>query len=223
MIRLSNLSKFYRTRNGRSYVFQDVNIELPSDRNVALLGPNGVGKSTLIRMLGGADIPSRGSIETDVRVSWPLGLQGGLQGTMTGRENTRFVARIHGYKNTREIEQRVADFAEIGNYFDEPVRTYSSGMRSKITFGLTMAFEFNFDVLLIDELGAVGDAAFKAKSKKLLIERFEQTKLIMVNHSINQLKEYCQSGVVIKDKGLVFHEEFAAAVSDYEETYVRRH
>ncbi|QDP01951.1 ABC transporter ATP-binding protein [Thalassotalea sp. PS06] len=220
MIKLENLNKYYRTKNGRHYVFKDVNIELPTDRSIAVLGPNGAGKSTLIRMMGGADMPSSGRIISDKNISWPLGLKGGLQGSMTGRENVRFVARIHGYKDTKQIEQQVADFAEIGKYFDEPVKTYSNGMRSKITFGLTMGFDFNFDVLLIDELSAVGDAAFKQKSTALLKEKYETTKIIMVHHSIAELKKFCDSGVVVKNQNLVFHENLNAAIADYRKTYV---
>ena len=139
---------------------------------------------------------------------------------MSGRENVRFVARINGFRDTKPVEQQVADFAEIGNYFDEPVKTYSNGMRSKVTFGLAMAFELNFDVLLIDELTAVGDAAFKAKSKKLLLEKYEDTKLIMVNHSMNELKQFCQAGVVIKNQSLCYYPELEMAIEDYKETYI---
>lgn len=220
MINFENVSKFYPTKQGRSYVFKDVNINLPTDKNIAVLGPNGVGKSTLIKMLGGADFPSRGEIKSKQRISWPLGLQGGLQGSMSARENVRFVARIHGHKDTKPIEKQVADFAEIGKYFDEPVRTYSNGMRSKITFGLAMAFELNFDVLLIDELTAVGDASFKAKSKKLLLEKYENTKLIMVNHSMGELKQFCDAGIVIKNQTLEYYSDLAVAIEDYQETYV---
>lgn len=220
MIHFKNVSKFYPTKQGRSYVFKDMNLSLPTNKNIAVLGPNGVGKSTLIKMLGGADFPSRGEIKSEQRISWPLGLQGGLQGSMSARENVRFVARIHGHKNTKPVEQQVADFAEIGKYFDEPVKTYSNGMRSKITFGLAMAFELNFDVLLIDELTAVGDAAFKAKSKKLLLEKYENTKLIMVNHSMGELKQFCEAGIVIKNQTLCYYPELDMAIEDYKETYV---
>jgi capsular polysaccharide transport system ATP-binding protein len=220
VIHFENVSKFYPTKQGRSYVFKDMNLSLPTDKNVAVLGPNGVGKSTLIKMLGGADFPSRGKITSEQRISWPLGLQGGLQGSMSARENVRFVARIHGHKDTKAVEKQVADFAEIGNYFDEPVRTYSNGMRSKVTFGLAMAFELNFDVLLIDELTAVGDANFKNKSKKMLLEKYENTKLIMVSHSMGELKQFCQAGVVIKDQTLVYYPDLVMAIEDYQETYV---
>ena len=219
MIHFENVSKFYPTKQGRSYVFKDVNISLPTDKNIAVLGPNGVGKSTLIKMLGGADFPSRGIIKSDQRISWPLGLQGGLQGSMSARENVRFVARIHGYRDTSPVEKQVADFAEIGRYFDEPVRTYSNGMRSKVTFGLAMAFDLNFDILLIDELTAVGDANFKAKSKKLLLDQYENTKLIMVNHSLAELKQFCQAGIVIKNQTLNYYPDLKSAIEDYNETY----
>jgi capsular polysaccharide transport system ATP-binding protein len=198
MIHFENVSKYYPTKQSRSYVFKDINISLPTDRNIAILGPNGMGKSTLIKMLGGADFFSSGKIKSDQTISWPMGLQGGLEGSISARENVRFVARINGFRNTKPVEQKVADFAQIGNYFDDSMKTYSNGMRSKITFGLAMAFELNFDMLLIDELTAVGGANFKAKSKKLLLEKYENTKLIMVNHSINELKQFYQAGVIIK-------------------------
>jgi len=189
MIHLQNLNKYYPTSAGRSYVFKDVNISIPMDKNVGVLGPNGAGKSTLIRMIGGADIPSSGTIKSDLNISWPLGLQGGLQGNMTGRENVRFVARIHGIKNTKLVEEKVEEFAEIGAYFNEPVKKYSNGMRARVAFGLTMAFDFDFDVLLIDELNAVGDMAFRAKSEAILKEKYKKTKLIMVNHGVPALKK----------------------------------
>lgn len=170
--------------------------------------------------MGGADIPSRGQITTDKSVSWPLGLQGGLQGVMTGRENVRFVARIHGCKKTHLIEQQVADFAEIGRYFEEPVRTYSNGMKARVAFGLSMAFDFDFDVLLIDELTAVGDANFKQKSEALLKSKMKTTKVIMVNHSVQQLKKFCEAGLVVKDKTLYYFESLEDAIQEYKKTYV---
>lgn len=220
MIYFDNVSKYYATKQGRHYVLKNVDLELPTDRNIAVLGPNGVGKSTLIRMLGGADYPSRGEISSDQKISWPLGLQGGLQGSMSARENIRFVARIHGHKDTKAIEQQVERFAEIGKYFDEPVKSYSSGMKARVSFGLTMAFEFDFDVLLVDELGAVGDANFRRKSEALLKEKFEQTKLIMVSHSMAELRKNCQAGLVIIDQTLHYHREIESAISAYEEHYV---
>jgi capsular polysaccharide transport system ATP-binding protein len=214
------MCKHYPTKQGRHYVFKGVSISLPTDVNIAILGPNGAGKSTLIRMLGGADYASSGTIDSPKKISWPLALQGGLQGSMSARENVRFVARIHGVKNTQAIEDKVADFAEIGQYFNEPVKSYSSGMRAKVAFGLTMAFDFDFDVLLIDEIGAVGDSRFRKKSQALLESKFEKTKLIMVSHSMGELRKYCQAGLVIKDKNLVYFPNLEDAITEYEETYV---
>lgn len=220
MIRFENVSKFYPTKQGRAYIYKDVNIELPTDKSIGVLGPNGAGKSTLIRMMGGADVPSRGNIITDRKISWPLGLQGGLQGVMSGRENVRFVARIHGYKKTHMIEQQVEEFAEIGRYFDEPVKTYSNGMRARVAFGLSMAFDFDFDVLLLDELNAVGDANFRKKSEDLMKAKMDKTKVIMVNHSIPQLKKFCEAGLLVKDKSIMYFNRLEDAVEEYKSTYV---
>lgn len=220
MIRFEGVSKFYPTKQGRSYVYKDVSLELPTNKSIGVLGPNGAGKSTLIRMMGGADYPSTGKITSDKNISWPLGLQGGLQGVMTGRENVRFVARIHGYKKTHIIEQQVEEFAEIGRYFDEPVKTYSNGMRARVAFGLSMAFDFEFDVLLIDELNAVGDANFKKKSEEILKAKYEKTKVIMVNHALPQLKKFCEAGLLVKNQSLYYFEDIDQAIEEYKSTYV---
>lgn len=220
MIHFDNVSKFYPTKQGRSYVYKDLNLDLPTDKSIGVLGPNGAGKSTLIRMMGGADYPSRGKIISNKSISWPLGLQGGLQGVMTGRENVKFVARIHGYRKTHVIEQLVEEFAEIGGYFDEPVKTYSNGMKARVAFGLSMAFDFEFDVLLIDELTAVGDANFKKKSEALMKKKMEKTKVIMVNHSVGQLKKFCEAGLLVKDKSIIYFDSLDDAVKEYNDTYV---
>jgi capsular polysaccharide transport system ATP-binding protein len=220
MIHFDNVSKYYATKQGRHFVLKNVTLALPTDRNIAVLGPNGVGKSTLIKMLGGADFPNKGNIYSTEKISWPLGLQGGLQGSMSARENVRFVARIHGYKNTKPIEQLVEDFAEIGKFFNEPVKNYSSGMKARVAFGLTMAFDFDFDVLLVDELGAVGDANFRRKSEALLKEKYEKTKLIMVSHSMGELRKNCQAGLVIINQNLKYHSDIESAIKEYNEHYV---
>lgn len=220
MIHLNNLSKYYPTKAGRKYVFKDVNLSIPMDKNLAVIGPNGAGKSTLIRIMGGADLPSRGNIESDLNLSWPLGLQGGLHGSMSGRENARFVARIHGVKDTKAVERRVEEFAEIGQYFDEPAKSYSNGMRARVTFGLTMAFDFDFDVLLIDELTAVGDLAFRQKSEKLLKERYENTKLVMVNHNLGQLKSFCDSAILMANETIEYFESIDEAIERYKQGHV---
>ncbi|PCJ17993.1 MAG: ABC transporter ATP-binding protein [Gammaproteobacteria bacterium] len=219
MIRFSNVSKYYPSKSGLQFVFRNVSLEIPTDRNIGLLGPNGVGKSTFMKMVGGSDRPSKGRITTDQKISWPIGLGGGLQGSMTARENIRFVARINGYKDSSSIEQFVEEFAEIGKYFDEPIKAYSSGMKARVGFGLSFAFDF--DVLLMDEVGAVGDQNFKKKSAKLLKEKTSRSKVILVSHSIGEHRKICESGLVIKNEGLVFYDALDDAIEDYEHTYVK--
>ena len=126
MIKIENLTKSYRTPKGRHYVFKDLNVELPSGKSVALIGRNGAGKSTLLRVIGGIDRPDSGKIHTEKTISWPVGLAGGFQGSLTGRENVKFVARL--YSTPDQLREKVAfveEFAELGKYFDMPIKTYS--------------------------------------------------------------------------------------------------
>ncbi|HHQ4051956.1 TPA: ABC transporter ATP-binding protein, partial [Citrobacter freundii] len=140
MIKVENLTKSYITSKGRHYVFKDLNFELPTGKSVALIGRNGAGKSTLLRMIGGIDHPDSGMITTDQTISWPVGLAGGFQGSLTGRENVKFVARLYASKDElKEKIEFVQDFSELGKYFDMPIKTYSSGMRSRLGFSLSMA------------------------------------------------------------------------------------
>lgn len=219
MIYLRHMSKYYPSRAGRRYIFRDVTLNIPTDRNIGVLGPNGVGKSTLIKLIGGSDRPNQGDIYTDKNISWPIGLGGGLQGSMTARENVRFVARINGYKDATQIERFVENFAEIGSYFDEPIKNYSAGMKARIGFGLSFAFDF--DVLLMDEVGAVGDQNFKKKSRALLEEKISKSRVFLVSHNISEHKRLCQSGIVVKHNTLFFYEDVGEAIEDYENTYVK--
>ena len=169
MIEVNNLTKSFYYQGKKTTIFKDLSFRIETGESVAILGANGAGKSTLLRILGGIDLPDSGSIESDCSISWPVGLVGGFQGSLTGRENVTFVSRI--YADKKEISEKVRyveEFAELGVYFDRPFKTYSSGMRSRVTFGLSMAFEF--DVYLIDEVTAAGDQRFREKSKRLLIE-----------------------------------------------------
>ena len=196
MIRIENLSKSYPTPQGRHYVFKDLNIELPSGKSVAIIGRNGAGKSTLLRMIGGIDRPDSGRIITDSTISWPVGLAGGFQGSLTGRENVKFVARLYATRD--ELKEKVAfveEFAELGKYFDMPIKTYSSGMKSRLGFGLSMAFKF--DYYLVDEVTAVGDARFKQKCAELFKERHKEASFLMVSHSLNSLKEFCDVALFV--------------------------
>lgn len=202
MIELRNVTKSYKTPKGRVFVFKDLNLTIPDDKSVALIGRNGAGKSTLMRLLSGQDTPDRGEIITPDSISWPVGLSGGFQGSLTAKENVKFVARVYGVKGERlkEIVNYVRDFAEIGDFFDRPVNTYSSGMRSRVAFGLSLAFDF--DYYLIDEAMSVGDAHFRKKAQQAFKERIGKAKVILVTHGMGQVRQMCDY-VLLLDKGQV--------------------
>lgn len=215
MIKIENLTKSYRTPKGRHYVFKDLNVELPSGKSVALIGRNGAGKSTLLRVIGGIDRPDSGKIHTDKTISWPVGLAGGFQGSLTGRENVKFVARL--YSTPDQLREKIAfveEFAELGKYFDMPIKTYSSGMKSRLGFGLSMAFKF--DYYLVDEVTAVGDARFKQKCADLFKARHEEASFLMVSHSLGSLKEFCDVALFIgRDNKVKYFESVDDAITTY--------
>ncbi len=215
MIKIENLTKSYRTPTGRHYVFKDLNIEIPSGKSVAFIGRNGAGKSTLLRMIGGIDRPDSGKIITNKTISWPVGLAGGFQGSLTGRENVKFVARL--YAKQEELKEKiefVEEFAELGKYFDMPIKTYSSGMRSRLGFGLSIAFKF--DYYIVDEVTAVGDARFKEKCAQLFKERHKESSFLMVSHSLNSLKEFCDVAIVFKNSYIIgYYENVQSGIDEY--------
>ncbi len=215
MIEIKNLTKSYKTPNGRHYVFKDLNLILPSHKSIGFLGRNGAGKSTLLRMIGGMDRPDSGQIISDGKISWPVGLASGFQGSMTGRENVKFVARL--YAETSELLEKVAfveEFAQLGKYFDMPIKSYSSGMRSRLGFGLSMAFKF--DYYLIDEVTAVGDAKFKKRSAELINKRREESQFLMVSHSMNDLKRFCDVAVLVGRDGVALFDDVEQGIKAYQ-------
>lgn len=217
MIKVEHLTKSYRTPKGRHYVFKDMNFVMPSDRSVALIGRNGAGKSTLLRILGSIDRPDCGRIITNKTISWPVGLAGGFQGSLTGRDNVKFVARLYADKNSLTDKIKfVEEFSELGKYFDMPIKTYSSGMRSRLGFGLSMAF--HFDYYLVDEITAVGDARFKKKCTDIFNSKADQSMFLMVSHSLNSLKQYCQCAVFIgRNNNVIFFDDIDEAIKTYKE------
>lgn len=215
MIELKNLTKSYVTPKGRHYVFKNLNAILPENKSVALLGKNGAGKSTLLRIIGGIDYPDYGRVVTNKSISWPVALAGGFQGSLTARQNIRFVARLYT-RNEDEVDyvvRFVEEFAEIGKYFDMPIKSYSSGMRSRIGFGLSMAF--NFDYYLLDEAGAVGDASFRKKSQLLLDDLKANSNLIMVSHNLKDLIRNCDVAFLVRDGQAEYFDNMKDAVEVY--------
>ena len=222
MIEIRNLTKYYPVKNGLRYVLRDVSLTIPSRTNLAILGPNGAGKSTFLRMIGGEEPANSGTILTDQEISWPLGLSSGFQGSLTGRENILFVCRINGlsFDESRYVIRLVVDFAEIGEYFDMPVSTYSSGMRGRLSFGLSMAFKF--DVYLIDELTSVGDTIFREKAKAAFEDIRKRGSLIYVSHNLKTLRQACQSALFMRDGMADFYPDIDDGIDAYKE-YVREH
>jgi len=200
MIIVNDIHKRYQTAHGPGrWVLEGVSFIIPPKLNVGLIGRNGAGKSTLLRLIGGVDHPSRGYIERRCRVSWPMGFGGGLQASLTGRQNAKFVCRIHGHED--DIPDRLAyiqDFAQLGAAFDEPIRTYSSGMKGRLQFALSLAFDF--DVYISDEVTATGDAALKKKAAAAFKNLSDHASLIMVSHGEGTLKQFCSAGIWL-DKG----------------------
>jgi capsular polysaccharide transport system ATP-binding protein len=203
------------TMNGRFVVFKDLSFDVPEGSNVGLIGRNGAGKSTLIRLLSAVEKPDSGQIITRGQLSWPVGLRTGMQNNLTGRENVKFVCRIQGIRGSgmREIVEYVKDFAAIGEYFDRPVSNYSSGMRARLAFGTSMAFDF--DYYLIDEAMAVGDAVFKRKSRAVFKDRLERSKVILVSHNMKLIRRMCNV-VVHLDRGqATVYEDIREGIAQY--------
>jgi capsular polysaccharide transport system ATP-binding protein len=212
---LRNITKSYLTPKGRRHVFRDLSLKIPADKNIGLIGRNGAGKSTLVRLLGGADVPDSGTIATNKSISWPVGLSGGFQGSMTGRENIKFVSRVYGAVGDamRAKVAYVEDFAEIGNWIDEPVKTYSSGMRSRLAFGLSMAFDF--DYYLIDEVMSVGDAQFRRKCAEVFEERLKKSKVVLVSHNMPEIQKLCDVVLLVRDGGVQIYDDVTEGIKAY--------
>ena len=217
MIKLENATKYYKTQNENKYILKNANLEIPSNLNVGILGKNGSGKSTFLKMLAGIDFPTSGKITSNKSFSWVMGLAQGLQPMMTGRQNVKFICRIYGKNNNeiRNIVNYVKDFSELDDYFDMPIELYSSGMRSRLAFSLSLGF--SFDYLIIDEILSVGDAGFKKKSKAELKNKMEDCNILIVSHSMNTLRELCDAGILIDSGNITYFKHIEDAINVYEQ------
>ncbi len=216
MIHLKDVTKYYNLKGGhKHYVMQNLTLEIPANRNIAILGPNGAGKSTLLRMIGGAESPNEGEIITNASVSWPLGVSAGFQGSLTARENISFVCRINGLSlsETTEALKSVERFADIGKFFNQQVKSYSSGMRARIAFGLSIVFDF--DYYLIDELTSVGDAVFRQKALTEFEKIKDRASLIFVSHNLKTLQQSCNSAILLNKGDAVYYENIKDGIDNY--------
>lgn len=216
MIRFENLSKSFWVRGRQKLVIDNLNLSLPSGKSLALLGRNGAGKSTLLQIIAGTLPPSSGRVITDGSISWPVGFGGSFHPLMTGAQNTRFVGRVYGV-DTSALLTFVEQFAELGDHFYMPVRTYSQGMRARLGFGLSMGVRF--DTYLVDEVTAVGDASFNRKSRAIFLERMHHASAIMVSHQMNQIRNFCDAGLVLNQGHLSYFEDLEEAI-DYHQQLV---
>jgi len=213
MIVLRNLTKTFYTNGVRKTVANNINFTFPTGVSVGLMGRNGAGKSTLLQLLAGTTEPTSGEVLTTGSISFPVGIATSMHPNLSGAQNTRFVARIYGV-DTDALVEFVRDFAEIGHHFDVPVRTYSSGMRSRISFGINMGLKF--DTYLIDEVTAVGDANFVQKSREVFYERMRSSGAIFVSHSVGQMRQMCSAGAILENGTLTYFEDIEEAIAQHE-------
>ncbi|WP_176057006.1 ABC transporter ATP-binding protein [Paraburkholderia sp. BCC1876] len=215
MIELKKLCKDYHTRQGQRRVLDSIDLRVNRGEKIGILGRNGAGKSTMIRMISGAELPTLGKIRRDMSVSWPLAFGGAFQGSLTGMDNLRFICRVYG-ANAKAAEPFVQEFSELGYYLREPVKSYSAGMRARLAFAISMAIEF--DCFLIDEIVAVGDSRFHAKCHHELFERRKDRALIIVSHDPGYIREHCDRAAVLVQGKLHAFEQIDEAYSFYQES-----
>lgn len=213
MIELINLSKTYRLQGREKKVAQDINFTLKDGEKLGLLGRNGAGKSSLLRMIAGTMDPDAGEIRSDGKISWPVGFAGSFHPDLTGVQNARFVARIYGV-DSDALCDFVEGFAELDTHFSLPVRTYSSGMRARLAFATSMGIDF--DTYLVDEVTSVGDASFKQKSEQLFLERTEGKSAVMVSHALGMIERTCDAVAVLEGGKLTYHRNVMAGIAHHQ-------
>lgn len=214
MIRLTNVCKDYNTAAGPRRILNDINLTIRPGERIGILGRNGAGKSTLVRLISGAEPPTSGSIEREMSVSWPLAFSGGFHGTLTGADNLRFICRIYGVDFEPRM-QFVKDFSELGLYMYEPVANYSSGMRARLAFAVSMTIDF--DCYLIDEVMAVGDQRFRERCRVELFEKRADKAMLIVSHSHRYLRGNCHRFLLFRDGSIEEYDDFEEVYFQYKE------
>lgn len=217
MIRVEHVWKSYEMEHGKRHtVYRDLCLTLPGKTNIGIVGRNGAGKSTLVRLLSGVDRPDRGQVISDGLISPPLGLQSGIAANLTGRENAKFVCRIRGDAPDTML-RRVAyikAFADVGDFFEAPMRTYSTGMRARVAFAISMAFDY--DYYLIDELTSVGDEGFRHRADAAFDSKRGKASIVLVSHSMAALRHWCEVGVYVKQGQVTYFDHIADAIRAYQ-------
>jgi len=213
MIEFRNISKGYDIKGGKNIILDNVSFKFSDKKNIGVLGVNGAGKSTLLRLIAGSEYPDKGKIIRKGNYSWPLGFSGSFHGSLSGIENLRFACRIYG-ADIKYVTEYVKDFSELGKYIEEPLKTYSSGMKSRLAFALSMAIDF--DVYLVDEIMGVGDQGFQKKCHAAFAAKRETSSVIMVSHSMKTIKDYSDIAILLTGTGLEIHEDVDHAIELYD-------
>lgn len=210
MIVLENLTKSFPVRGGRKYITRNLSMTFPTGKAVALMGRNGAGKSTLLQIIAGNMGADSGRIRSNGEISFPVGFAGSFHRDLTGAQNSRFIARIYGV-DTDELLDFVAGFAGLGNHLYMPVRSYSSGMRSRLAFGISMGIQF--DTYLVDEVTSVGDRSFRSRSAQVFKDRMKRSGAIVVTHSMNEVRNLCDAGAVIENGQVHYFDDIEDAIA----------
>jgi capsular polysaccharide transport system ATP-binding protein len=213
MIECRNLRKSYRVGHSRREILKGIDLTVSKGEKIALIGRNGAGKTTLIKQIGGVELPDSGTISRHMSNSWPIGFNGAFQGSLTGYDNARFIARIYG-QTYPQIQEFVEDFSELGGTLKMPVKTYSSGMRARLAFALSLAIEF--DCYLIDEVILVGDANFQRKCQSELFEKRGDRAMVIVSHDMNSIRYFCNRAVLLRDGVSIEFDDVDHAIAEYE-------
>jgi len=208
VISLENVTKVYRGHGLENQVLVDVNMLIEKGESLGICGANGAGKSTLLRLIAGVERPTSGRIHRTMSTSWPIGYASAFQGGLTGADNAKFVARVHG-RDEGKLLDYVEDFAQLGSYLYQPVKTYSAGMAARLAFAVSLAIDF--DCYIIDEITGAGDERFRARSEQALLDRRERSTLIMVSHDTQTLFRYCSRGAVVFGGGVALYETIEEA------------
>lgn len=212
MIEVDNVVKEYRTRSGPVRVLDRVNLTVRAGQQLGILGRNGAGKSTIVRLISGTELPTSGTVRRTMSVSWPLAFGGAFQGTLTGYDNLRFICRVYGVDPVDRIGF-VEEFSELGIYLREPVKTYSSGMRARLAFAISMTVDF--DCYLIAEVIAVGEARFHEKCIVELFEKRADRAKVIVSHDPHYIRAHCHSAAVLAGGRLTSFDDVDQAFEFY--------
>jgi capsular polysaccharide transport system ATP-binding protein len=218
MIQFQHVSKSYHIRKFQKDVFYDLDFTINPGDSIGICGANGAGKSTLMRLIAGVEYPTTGKIVREMTTSWPIGYGSCFQGSLTGADNTRFIARIYNQPE-EEVIEFVEDFAQLGGYLYQPVQTYSAGMQARLAFGISLAVDF--DCYLVDEVTGAGDERFRIRCEEALLHRRDNATLIMVSHDPGTLRQYCRRGAVVYGGSLVFFDTVEEAAEVHHRLQLR--